>query len=213
MAIGREPTWPESYRVLQSKNQSVCRHIETSVNERLRKTQREADIDGRYALFDSFDFAVKGWKPIQPSELPAYDLVGLPASRIEVDIDDDGTPETVVRAAGSVSGVYDDRIRIFSSSSGEGGRAQTGADKTGYAELTWSDYPKWYKRAQALYGNRWQDWVFGGQGTLSLARFHDRIYFIAFNYANPAYADAKIYVFRANRRGEIVEDICMLRRA
>lgn len=191
---------PGLFRLDQSTDDAVCVPLQKMINadiQRYGKTQ-----------FSKHDEFVK-WRPADESRFergPSEKYDGS-IEVAQVDLNNDGTQEEVVRTQWSLHGVFVDVLNVVPPSEGQ---------KTSVAGLVGSDQgimfsftDYWTKRRVRKYGADNVDWAFDGIASLDLFRMKGKTYLVAQNYASPRNVSANVYVTRFDSANE-PNDTCML---
>lgn len=126
----------------------------------------------------------------------------------DVDINNDGIIDQVVRTHWSSRGVLDDALNTLPQSE----------KKIVIAELikpgNWIKFNRgnyWLERYKKKYGDLNFDWVLDGIASINLLRLNNETYVVAQNYAARRNVSAKIYVFQLDKEYKKYEekDVCM----
>jgi hypothetical protein len=185
---------PGLFKLDQSTDNSICLPLGKMINADIQKF-------GKTQLEKRKEF-VK-WRLVDEQHIDRGRYENS-VELAEVDLNNDGTLEDVVRMEWSVRGELTDELHILPRNEGQ---------KIVIAELPESDNlgfnnGYWLNRYIKKYGTDNSDWYFDGVASLDLLRMKGETYVVAQHYAAPKEVSAKIFVYRLDPANEVV-DVCM----
>lgn len=191
---------PGLFKLDQSTDDAVCVPLQTMINSDIRRFGKT-----QFATHDEF---VK-WRPADESrfERGTSEKYDESLEWAEVDLNNDGIPDDVVRTQWSIHGAFADALNVVPPWNGQKLPVAEFLDSDQRIMFSFNDY--WVKRRTRRYGVDNPDWVFDGIASLDLFRIKGKTYVVAQNYAAPKNVSAKVYVIRFDSANE-PSDTCML---
>lgn len=200
---GVTPDKPGFFRLDQSTNDKVCSLLSQIINDDIKEYgETNFDIHTEFAKWHKVNE-----ERIDRGDVHKYD--GM-VEQADVDINNDGMVDQIIRTKWSISGVLDDALNILSRSKKEIVIADLA--RSGNMITFTSNY--WIGRHQKKYSNHLIDgweWYFDGVAAINLFQQNDETYVVAQHYAAPRNVSAKIYVFQLDKEYKKFEekDVCM----
>jgi uncharacterized protein len=192
---------PGFFRLDKSANDKVCSSLGLIINGDIKKFGK--------TRFDAHSEFVK-WRKVEETRIVRGDVHKYDGmvEQADVDINNDGVVDQIIRTQWSIRGVLEDALNILPQSEKEIAIAELiRSDKK--IEFNPSNY--WLERYKKKYGNLNFDWVIDGAASINLLRLNNETYVVAQNYAAPRNVSAKIYVFQLDKEYKQYEekDACM----
>lgn len=201
--VGATPDKPGFFRLDKNTNDKVCSSLGQIINADIKKYGK--------TRFDIHSEFVK-WRKVEENRIDRgnvhkYDGI---VEQADVDINNDGVVDQVVRSQWSIRGVLEDALNILSQSE----KTIVVADliRSGNTIIFTSHY--WLDRHQKKYSDHlvagW-GWFFDGVAAINLFQQNGETYVVAQNYAAPSNVSAKVYVFQLDKEYKKYEekDVCM----
>jgi len=185
---GVTPDKPGFFRLDKSTNDKVCSLLGQIINTDI-KEYGEINFD-THTEFEK-------WRKVEESRIDRGDVHKYDGmvEQADVDINNDGMVDQIIRTKWSIRGVLEDALNILPQSKTEIAIAELiRSDKT--IEFN-NNY--WLERYQKKYGDLNFDWVLSGVASINLLRLNNETYVVAQNYAAPRNVSAKIYVFQLDK--------------
>ncbi len=196
-----QPDKPGFFRLNKSTNDKVCSTLNQIINGDITKFGK--------TRFDTHTEFVK-WRNVEESQIDrgAGNIYDGILERANVDINNDGVVDQVIKSQWSVRGVLDDSLNILPLSEKELEVAKlVNSDK----KVNFNAGNYWIDRYKKKYGNLNFDWVLDGVASINLLRLNNETYVVAQNYAAPRDVPANIYAFQLDKAYRKYEekDVCM----
>lgn len=198
------PDKPGFFRLDKSTNDKVCSSLGQIINADIKKYGK--------TRFDTHSEFVK-WHKVEENRIDrgnVHKYDGM-VEQADVDINNDGVVDRVIRLQWSIRNVLEDTLNILPQNEKEIVIAELiKSDKM----IMFNNGNYWLDRYQKKYGDpyvvRW-GWYFGGVASLDLLQQNNETYVVAQNYAAPRNVSAKIYVFQLDKEYKKYEekDVCM----
>jgi hypothetical protein len=190
---------PGLFKLDQSTDNSICRPLEKMINADIQKF-------GKTQLEKRKEF-VK-WRLVDERRIDRGNeqKYGESVELAEVDLNNDGALEDVVRTKWSLRGDLMDALNILPRN--EGQKIAVGELLKSDKLIMFNNNHYWLNRHIKKYGVDNSDWYFDGVASLDLLRMKEKTYVVAQHYAAPKNVSAKIFVFRLDPTNEVV-DVCM----
>lgn len=190
---------PGLFKLDQSTDDAVCVPLQKMINSDIRRFGK--------TQFSKHDEFVK-WRPADESRFERGSSKYDGSLEVaQVDLNNDGTQEDVVRTQWSIRGAFADALNVVPPWKGQKTLVAGFLDSDQRIMFSFNDY--WMKRRVRKYGADNFDWAFDGIASLDLFQMKGKTYLVAQNYAAPKNVSAKVYVTRFDSANE-PSDICML---
>ncbi|HXH72570.1 MAG TPA: hypothetical protein VNI58_07150, partial [Mariprofundaceae bacterium] len=195
---------PGFYRLYKSNNDNVCVPLSKLINADIKKYGKTRfDTHSEFATWHKVD-----QKSIDRGD-SGYD--GW-VQQADVDINNDGIMDQVIRTSWSMGGAMNDSLNVLPENESQKIRIDDLIRSDKKIMFNVNNY--WLERYRKKYGDpllvRW-GWYFKGIASLNLLKKTDATYVVAQNYAAPTNVSAKIYVFQLDKdfRPYKERDVCM----
>jgi uncharacterized protein YecT (DUF1311 family) len=200
---GVTPDKPGFFRLDQSTNDKVCSLLSQIINDDI-KEYGETNFDTHT------EFAK--WRKVEESRIDRGDVRKYDGmvEQADMDINNDGVVDQVIRTQWSMHSVLDDSLNILSRSE----KKIVIADLINSGNMITFTGHYWLDRHQKKYSNHLIDgweWYFHGVAAINLFQQNDETYVVAQSYAVSRNVSAKIYVFQLDKEYKKYEekDVCM----
>lgn len=192
------PDKPGFFRLDQSTNNAVCYPLSQIINDDIKKF-------GETRFGSHSEFAA--WKDVDEENIERgkpqrYDES---VERADVDINNDGIVDQVVRTKWTLRGVLEDALTFLPLNQK---KVVIGELLKTKKNVMFNAGNYWLDRYRKKYGLANEYWSFDGVASLNLFQQNGGVYVVAQNYAAPHNVSANIYVFSLDRNYE-PDDVCM----
>ena len=186
---------PGAYRLQSSNDENVCRAVEAVLNAPAKK-RAAAKVGNTFA----------NWRAAAGVERGNFDG---PIVETHVDLDNDGSPDRVLKASFSIGGALTDVVHVASSQAGSSVsiRELLSSGNT----ISFVDPNRIMERLKQKHGADWQRWFFHGIATVEPLRYRKETYLLAQHVQKARDLSSKAYVFQLQPAGSI-DDLCMFSR-
>lgn len=192
------PDKPGLFKLDQSRNDKLCVSLGRIINDDIKEYGE--------TRFDQHDEFVK-WRDVEEVNIDRGDERKYRESveRADVDINNDGVVDQVIRTKWSMRGVLNDALDVFP------------LDKQRIVIATLLQPRKtvmfnsgnfWMNRRIAKYGEGNYDWSFDDVASINLFQQNGKTYIVAHDYASPRNSSSHMYVFQLDKGYQPI-DFCM----
>lgn len=191
------PDKPGLFKLDQSTNNKVCVPLGRIINDDIKKYGKTRfDQHGEFAKWRKVEE-----EKIDRGEPHRYDES---VERADVDINNDGIVDQVIRTKWSTRGVLDDALSTLPLN-----KQKVVIDEIVKSETTVTlNSSYWLNRQIKKYGELNFDWFFGSVASINLFQQNDVTYVVAQEYASSRNSPAKLYVFQYDKDYQPI-DVCM----
>lgn len=196
------PDKPGLFKLDQSTNSKVCVPLGRIINDDIKKYGKTRfDQHGEFAKWHKVEE-----ENIDRGEPHKYDES---VERADVDINNDGIVDQVIRTKWSIGRALNDALDIFPLNERKIVISELQQSKK---SIMFNPGNYWLERYKKKYDDLNFDWVLDGVASINLLQLNNQTYVVAQNYAAPLNVSAKIYVFQLNKEYKKYEekDVCML---
>lgn len=195
------PDRPGFFRLDQSTNNEVCFSLGRIINSDIKKY-------GKTQFEDHSEFVE--WSVVDEENIVRgeQDRYSESVERADVDINNDGVVDQVIRTKWTLRYVLQDELDVLSLNQQ---KVVINDLLNSEKKVKFNAGNYWLDRYKKKYDLSNEDWWFDGVASLNIYKQNGEVYLVAQNYAAPRNVAAKIYVFQVDKvyRKHEERDACM----
>lgn len=187
---------PGTYRLQLSNDDKVCNAIQAVLNAQDKKVRVAAEAG----------ITFPGWQPATGVDRDGFDG---PVTETIIDLDNDGSPDRVLKAKFSMGGALTDVLHVASTNAGTSVSIRQILSSEN--SISFLDPNRLMERLKQKHGADWERWFFHGITTIEPLRYRNETYLLAQHVRKTRDLSSKAYVLQVGPARRI-NDACMFYR-